>query len=100
MPSITTFLSCLSILSLFPLTSITSFSVILILSHQFKGSTDGLRNDLRPYTIQSKVESHLPFGLEKMTSQELAYAWMATLLRPNSLLAQLRSHAISQGNKD
>ena len=74
--------------------------LILILSHQFKGSTDGLRNDLRPYTIQSKVESHLPFGLEKMTSQELAHAWMATLLRPNSLLAQLRSHAISQGNKD
>ena len=73
---------------------------LLILFHQFKGSTDGLRNDLQPYTVQSKVESHLPFGLEKMTSQELAYAWMATLLRPNSLLAQLRSHAISQGNKD
>ena len=73
---------------------------LLLLFHQFKGSTDGLRNDLQPYTVQSKVESHLPFGLEKMTSQELAYAWMATLVRPNSLLAQLRSHAISQGNKD
>ena len=75
---------------------------LLILFHQFKGSTDGLRQNqsLQPYTVQSKVESHLPFGLEKMTSQELAYAWMATLLRPNSLLAQLRSHAISQGSKD
>jgi hypothetical protein len=78
----------------------TKSSSFFLLFLQFIGSTDGLRDDLQPYTIQSKVESHLPFGLEKMTSQELAYAWMATLLRPNSLLAQLRSHAISQGSKD
>ena len=45
------------------------------------GSTDGLGIDLQPYTVQSKVESHLPFGLEKITSQELANAWMATLVR-------------------
>ena len=54
--------------------------------------------DLRAFTVQSKVETQLPFGLEKLTSQELAYAWMATLVRPNSVLAHLRSHAISQGN--
>jgi len=66
-----------------------------------KGSTDGLwenseNGDLRPFTVQSKVETQLPFGLEKLTSQELAFAWMATLVRPNSVLAHLRSHAISQ----
>lgn len=44
------------------------------------------------------MESQLPFGLEKLTPQELAFAWMATLVRPNSVLAHLRSHAISQGN--
>ena len=42
------------------------------------------------------MESHLPFGLEKLTSKELAYAWMATLVRPNSILAHLRNHSISQ----
>ena len=62
-----------------------------------KTSTDGLRDkDLQIFTLSSKLETQLPFGLEKLTAKELAEDWMATLLRPRSQLARLRIHAQSQ----
>ena len=58
-----------------------------------KGSTHGLRDyDLLPFTVSSKVEGQLPFGLEQISRKELAYDWLATMLRPNSWLARVRTN--------
>lgn len=64
-----------------------------------KGNTDGLKetgDNLEVFTVSTKLETQLPFGLEKCTAKELAHEWMATLLRPSSKLARVRIYAKTQ----
>ena len=62
-----------------------------------KGSTHGLRDyDLLPFTVSSKMEGQLPFGLEQISKKELAHDWLATMLRPNSWLARVRTNIQDQ----
>ena len=62
-----------------------------------KGSTHGLREfDHMPFTVSSKVEGQLPFGLEQISKKELADDWLATMLRPNSGLARVRTNVEDQ----
>jgi hypothetical protein len=68
------------------------------LSLLVKGSTHGLKHDkgndyMTVFTLNTRLEGQIPLGIESLSRKELAFEWMSTMIRPNSILARMRVNA-------
>ena len=56
-----------------------------------RGATHGLQErNLETFTLSSKLETQMPYGLEQLNKKELVLDWIATMARINSKLARAR----------